>query len=401
MVHSQKPAWILVFILWGSGLGAAAQFAKMAITLQELSAYYSEMTGNLGVTIIVSSIGVVGIFLGATASLIAERLGLKNALVLALLIGSSASIFQGTLPDFSLMLGSRLIEGASHLLIVVAAPALIVLHSPIGHRAFSLGLWSTIFGVAFAIVGGLGLPALEHLGFSNLFYLHGGYMAIVAGCIVAYIPHSRPGTSQKQRITFAVWAETHRQMYTNPRILLPATSYLLHATMFVALLTLLPGHFLYGGVSAFVIFPLATILGTLVAGMVAQAYPVSIRLIPLSFLFLGTMSVLLILVHKNDWAIVMATFVMFASGALQGGIFATIPALCATGRDPIMINAAIAQTGNFGTTVGVPLLAFALVQQGVSGLLAVCILLSSIGIILSIFFVNRISTIGVGELSWR
>ena len=62
---------IIVFALWLSGLGAAAQYGKLSVTFAMLSARYEGF--NTG--FLVSLIGVVGIVLGVVAGVLVAQIG--------------------------------------------------------------------------------------------------------------------------------------------------------------------------------------------------------------------------------------------------------------------------------------------------------------------------------------
>ena len=131
-------AALLILLLWASGLGAAAQFAKVGLILPELAAVYPEAGAAIGW--LVSLISVMGMVLGLFAGLLAVRIGLKRLLVVSLLLGAVCSFAQALLPPFGWMLASRVVEGASHLGLVVTAPTLIALLAPPDWRGFAMTL---------------------------------------------------------------------------------------------------------------------------------------------------------------------------------------------------------------------------------------------------------------------
>ena len=152
----QKTPWGLVLALWGAGLGAAAQYGKFSVTFDRLPEHYPQAGNALG--LIVSSVGILGIFCGVAAGLLVARIRYRRALLGGLWAGAALSAFQAFLPTLPWMLASRALEGLSHLALVVAAPTLIAQLCAPRDRGFALTLWGTFFGVAFAVLAWAGLP---------------------------------------------------------------------------------------------------------------------------------------------------------------------------------------------------------------------------------------------------
>ena len=147
---AEHTSFLRVFALWAAGLGAAAQYGKMSVIFDLLPDIYPQAGAALG--FLVSLVGGVGILLGVVAGLVVARVRYRRALLFALWLGAAVSAFQAFLPGFGWMLASRVVEGLSHLAIVVAAPTLIAQLSAVKDRGFTLTLWGTFFGVAFAVL---------------------------------------------------------------------------------------------------------------------------------------------------------------------------------------------------------------------------------------------------------
>jgi len=102
MTRPVVPPLVLVLVLWLAGLGAAAQFAKMAVVLPELQAFYGETGAASG--FLVSLISLIGIVFGMIAGLLAIRIGLRRLLLIGLGLGALVSFAQALMPSFPLML---------------------------------------------------------------------------------------------------------------------------------------------------------------------------------------------------------------------------------------------------------------------------------------------------------
>ena len=182
----EKTRFGLVLLLWLAGLCAAAQFAKFSVVFPTIREHYPDAGTSAG--FLVSILSLMGIVLGTSAGMIVARVGFRRLLLSALVLGAAASAYQATLPPFEPMLASRLVEGLSHLVIVVAAPTLMAQVSAPRHRPVTMTLWGTFFGVAFTIVAWLGLPLVSIHGLHMLFIAHAVAMSAVAVALYFYLP---------------------------------------------------------------------------------------------------------------------------------------------------------------------------------------------------------------------
>ena len=107
------PPLVLVLLLWCAGLGAAGQFAKIAVPFGAVGAAYGGAPEVLGW--LLSIISLAGALFGALAGAVVGRLNQSRLLVGALCVGGACSLWQSLLPDLPVFLLSRVIEGLSHL----------------------------------------------------------------------------------------------------------------------------------------------------------------------------------------------------------------------------------------------------------------------------------------------
>src|SRR5690606_4375741 len=144
------PPMVLVVLLWFAGLGAAAQFGKISVIYQDLRALYGGQ-GEVALGLVVSVVGIVGLVFGTTAGLIVARAGPNRAIVAAMALGALVSAVEATLPGWPLMILARVAEGVSHLTVVVG-PVMIAGLAPPAKRPFAMTLWSSFFGVTYAVL---------------------------------------------------------------------------------------------------------------------------------------------------------------------------------------------------------------------------------------------------------
>ncbi|MEL6946481.1 MAG: MFS transporter, partial [Pseudomonadota bacterium] len=133
----------IVFILWLAGLGAAAQFAKIAVPFAAIRATFPNSGDEIGW--LLSLISLLGAVFGLIVGDVVGRLGAKRVLVFGLGVGAVISLGQAGGLSFTMLVVSRLFEGASHMAIVVAAPTLISTLCPSRYTGVAMTLWSTFF----------------------------------------------------------------------------------------------------------------------------------------------------------------------------------------------------------------------------------------------------------------
>ncbi|CUJ93693.1 Major Facilitator Superfamily protein [Shimia thalassica] len=229
----------LVLALWLAGLGASAQFAKFAVPFSYVHLQYPDTGTELGwLLTLISSVGAV---LGMTAGVLVARAGLGRTVVTALFLGGAISLWQSTLPALPVMLFSRVFEGISHLMIVVAAPTLMAQLASDRYRGLCMTLWSTFFGVSFALMAWFGLSFVEDQGLGALLTGHGVYMVITGLVIWVCLNRFGPTLSlPAEGISLAIVLKKHLDAYRSPNVAAPAVGWFFYTLTFVSLLTLLP-----------------------------------------------------------------------------------------------------------------------------------------------------------------
>lgn len=360
-----KSSTVLVLVLWIAGLGAAMQFAKISVMFPYIKEQYSSAGSEIG--LLVSVIGFLGIALGLFAGLIVARIGFRRLLLSALILGALMSLYQATLPPFTMMLFSRIIEGASHLIIVVAAPTLIAQISSNRYRGLAMTLWSTFFGVAFALVAWFGIAMVEAFGLESIFIVHAVMLFVTAAILAVLLPAQRTIEDNNIRLGLIDIAREHIRIYRSPYIAAPAIGWLFYTLTFVAMLTVLPDlvpaedrSFVAGTM------PIASIIVSLACGAFLLPRLSAINTIILGFaLAVGILQFLWLEVDKA-WVCIALFGVL---GFVQSASFAAIPQLNQDTEAQARANGAIAQMGNLGNTIGTPLLLSLLATFGINGMI--------------------------------
>ena len=378
-----RTSFPLILCLWGAGLGAAGQYAKISVIFDQLGDVYPDAGTALG--FIVSLVGFVGILLGVVAGLVVTRIRYRRAMLWALWVGAGVSLFQALLPALPLMLVSRVIEGMSHLAIVVAAPTLIAQLSAERHRGFTLTLWSTFFGVAFTLLVVLGLPLVDGYGLRALFVAHGVWMAMFAVILMLFLRplELRPEGALSLRGILA----DHMTIYRSSRIAAPGAGWLFYTFCFLAILTVLPPY-IAPDWRAWVMgaMPLVSIAVSMTLGVAALRIMSAVHLTQVGFaLSVASLAWLLVAPGLPVACLVLAS----ALGLVQGASFAAIPQLNTTAATQAQAYGAMAQTGNLGNTVGTPALLAIMAVTGYAGLIWTSIIVLSGGFLVHAWMAVR------------
>lgn len=359
-------AGLTILALWCAGLGAAAQFGKISILYRDLALHYAG-AGAVGIGFMVSVVGLVGLVFGTTAGLAVARVGARRAILSALALGAVVSAVQGFLPPYPVMMATRVLEGASHLAIVVVGPTGIAAIAPARMQGAAMTLWSSFFGLTYAVLAFAGPPLVAAGGAAALFWVHSGWMLACLLVLRGLMPADNPRPVAPDRS--GILAQ-HLQIYASPRLAAPAMGFVCYTMTYVAILTLMPPVMTpgWGGFAA-VAMPLVSISVSLTLGVWLLSRVSAVHLVQAGFA-IGILAVLgLWLVWGSGAAEAAAALLLAAAlGIVQGSSFAALAQLNPGTDDRARAAGAIAQLGNLGTTTGTPLLALILSHAGVNGL---------------------------------
>jgi MFS transporter, DHA1 family, inner membrane transport protein len=386
VVQKSETSFGLILALWAAGLCAAAQFAKVSLIFPELMQLYPNAGSAAG--FLVSLLSFLGVALGLITGIIVARFGYRSLLLCALVFGGLISAYQATLPPFHLMLASRLLEGASHLIIVVAAPTLIAHVSSDRYRAAAMTLWGTFFGVAFALVAWFGLPLVKAYGLASLFIVHAIALMLVAVLLYVMLPREKHVSSDASVLSFSEIIRRHVETYRSAFIAAPAMGWLFYTLSFVSMLTLLP-NYVPADQRAFVsgAMPLASIASSMTLGVFLLRHMQATYVIILGFTVSMLCAAFLWLVPGSVWGCIA----LFAAlGLVQGASFAVVPELNKGDQARAYANGAMAQLGNLGNLSGTPLLFLMAAGMEFHGLILFALISYACGIAVHVaLFISR------------
>ena len=382
--NSNKIA--LILILWGAGLLAGGQFAKVSIFLPEFQTIYPRQADQIAW--LLTLVSVVGAVLGGAAASLANRFGLRHVLIVSLISAGGLSLWQATYPSFALMTLSRVVEGITHLGIVVAAPALMAEVSSDRWRGATMALWGTFFGVSFAIFGWFGIPFVEAFGVSGLLQLHSVCLFVIAGLaglllrghsvfVVSEIASNHQGKS-------ALMA------FQDARVVWSGIGWLFYTLTFLALLTILPAQL------SEELKPQITTAMSLV-GIVT-----GMLVLPVALLYLKATTTVLagffaasLVTAVGAWfnPLILAISLFAILGIIQSGTFAAVAELNHATDARTLGYGAMAQSGNLGNLVGTPMLLFVLENFDLSSLLITTSVIYGVGFLVLLHFTGRIRVV--------
>ena len=373
-------AVLTILAIWAAGLGAAAQFGKISILFHDLERHYAG-AGPVGIGLMVSIVGIVGLVFGTSAGLAVARVGPRRAILAALALGAVVSLVQAVLPPYPVMMATRVLEGASHLAIVVVGPTSIATVAPKHLQGAAMTLWSSFFGLTYAVLAWVAPGLVAIWGDAALFLGHAGWMALCFVLLWVLMP--RDGVAVAARSGQGILAQ-HWAIYASPRLAAPAMGFLCYTVTYVALLTLLsavvtPG---WGGFIA-VAMPLVSIAVSLTLGVWLLSRIAAVALVQGGFAFGIVTALGLWLFWGSGLAeAVFALGLAAAVGIVQGASFAALAQLNPDPQDRARGAGAIAQLGNLGTTTGTPLLALILKGAGATGLMVFLVAFFALGIVI-------------------
>jgi MFS family permease len=151
-VPASGPAtsWSPVLLAIGAGILAAFQVGKVHIALPSIR--HSFALSLVSASWLLSALSVVGLFVATPTGSYAGKIGTKKTLILGLLLVAAASAAGAFSPTSAWLLGSRLLEGIGYVMIVVAAPSLIVELATQADIRLALAGWSCFMPGGIALI---------------------------------------------------------------------------------------------------------------------------------------------------------------------------------------------------------------------------------------------------------
>jgi nitrate/nitrite transporter NarK len=234
-----------------------------------------------------------------------------------------------------------------------------------------------------------GKPIMELFSISGLFLFHA--ILLFAIFLILFFSLKKLGIPHKEnnKISFLT---AHKKVYSNWRTVSPGVLFFFHTFMYIALFTFLPG--LTGDEKTrellLIALPLISIAGTMIAGIVSQYFLSPSKLSVVAYISLLVLIFVIKISFDNNILFVVTSMILILfSGIIQGSVFSLIPNISMTTEEQTNSNGAVAQLGNFGSTLGPPVFSYFLVY-GKTSIIIIVMLLSVSGAISGIIITKKI-----------
>jgi MFS transporter, AAHS family, 3-hydroxyphenylpropionic acid transporter len=362
--------WIIVVLLWLGGVCAAAQFSKIASVLEPLEKILG--VGPPASGALMGATGIAGVFLGLAGAGLVNTLGAQRVLLVSLAAAALLSLIEATMPPYPVFYALRLLEGVTNVFITIAAPTLIARHAPRRHLAIALGLWSTFYGIAFALAATVTPVLAEKDAPQMLFFAHAALcllILVLLGLTLASETEDRPDW----RNTLSAFSPAaHAYALGNLRILLPGVTFLFHAAASLGLMAFLPplSPSPAIGNTLAVAMPLASIIGTFLSGFLMKLGRVAPdRSIVIGFALALFLTQLLGANLTDHGFFVTGALLAVTSGAVQGLVFILVPHLAQKPHDEALGFGMTVPTGGLANMLGPVVFAPVGAAWGIDGLM--------------------------------
>jgi predicted MFS family arabinose efflux permease len=353
-----------VLLVYGTGVLAAAALGKVAPAVSLLRADLGLSLGGAGW--LVSAITAVPALLGTPAGLWVRRRGGRRALLAGLAILAVTGVAGAGVPGVGWMLAARVVEGVGFLLVVVAAPTLLVQMAAREDQPRVLALWGTGIPVGLAVSAAAG-GALAPLGW-RLWMTVPSLLAVPAAVASALlVPPDSPAGAAPGRA--AGRARLRLADLRAPALL--AGGFCAAVVIGGAVLGMLPAFLeeerragIAASGTATALVALCSVLGSLVAGWLLGR-GVGLRALAATGLLMPLASWPVVWAGGSfGGSVLAAAALMAANGVVVAGVFAAVPRVAAAPDHLAVVNGLVAQLGSAGSLLGPPLFAWAAVAAG-------------------------------------
>jgi MFS family permease len=349
-----------VLLVYGTGVLAAAALGKVAPAVSLLRA-------DLGLSLeaagwLVSAITAVAALLGTPAGLWVRRRGGRRALLAGLALLAVTGVAGAGAPGAGWMLVARVAEGIGFLLVVVAAPTLLVQMAARADQPGVLALWGTAIPVGLAASAAAG-GVLAPLGWRLWLAVPNALAVPAAVASALFVPADGPapagGSAPRLRL-----ADLRA-----PALL--AGGFCAAVVIAAAVLGILPVFLeeqrragVAAGGTATAVVALCSVLGSLAAGWLL-GHGAGLRALAAAGLFMPLASWPMVATGGSfGGSVLAAAGLMAANGVVVAGVYAAVPRVTAAPDHLGVVNGLVAQLGSAGTLLGPPLFAWAAAAAG-------------------------------------
>ena len=378
-----------MLLVYGTGVLAATALGKFAPAIPLLRADLGLSLGAAGW--LVSAITAVAALLGTPAGLWVRRRGGRRALLAGLALLAATGTAGAAAPGPGWMLAARVAEGVGFLLVVVAAPTLLVEMAGRRDQPAVLALWGTCIPVGLAVGAAAG-GVLAPLGW-RLWLAAPGALAIPVAAVAAVLvpPDASPppgtvGPRVRRRLRLADLGAAA----------LLAGGFCAAVVIGGAVLGMLPAFLeeqrragVAAAGTATALVAISSVLGSAVAGWLLGR-GVGLRALAAAGLLMPLASWPLVSAGGSFGGSVLAAAALLAANGVQvAGVFAAVPRVAAAPDHLAVVNGLVAQLGSTGSLLGPPLFAWAVGAAGWGVLPPFVAVFTALGVVLLLLAESR------------
>lgn len=353
-------SWISVLLAIGAGILAAFQVGKVHIALPSIR--YSFDLSLVSASWLLSALSVVGLLVAAPTGSYAGKIGTKKALVLGLLLVAVASAAGAFSPTSAWLVWSRLAEGIGYVMIVVAAPSLIVELTSQADIRLALAGWSCYMPGGIALITLLAPLLLSRHSWRALWLVNAVLILLYAGLLMVAvngrteIPFKQDAQQAHPLVEFRAVATVRGPMFL---AIIFGMYTMQHLAVMGFMPTLLIEKFGISQSRASVLVSIAmasNILGNLAAGLLLQQ---GIR----RSLLIGAASIFMAVMTLGMFSLGLPLVPVYLCAFLFSCVGGIVPS-CVMGAAPFhapserlipATNGLLVQGSNFGIVLGPPL----------------------------------------------
>jgi MFS family permease len=353
---ASKTPWLTVGLAIGAGVVGAFQVGKAAMALPALRA-------DLGIGLaaagwVLAIFNLIGVAAGMAIGGLVGRWGDRRTVLAGLALLAAASLAGAAAPDIAILLATRFVEGMGFLMVIVAAPSLIMRLTRPDDLKLALGAWGAYMPAGQAIMVLAAPLLLVPFGWRGL-WIANTILLVLFAILLARVTSGLPRSPT--RPASSLWRDL-RDTVTAPGPLLLAAIFGSYSMQYLAVMGFLPTvlieHEGLGTAAAGALAALAMAMngvGNVAAGLLLQRGVRRWQLIAAASLAMGAAS-LGIFAAELPVAVSYVLYLAFAGfgGMLPASVFNAVPSHAPSRHLVPTTNGLLVQGSNLGQVIGPP-----------------------------------------------
>lgn len=386
-----KTAWGIVLLAIGAGLLCGAQLGKAHIGLPSIRSSFS--LSLVDASWILSALSFVGLLIATPAGSFASKFGTRKSVAVGLLIIAAASAAGSLSPSAAWLVISRVFEGLGFVLVVVAAPSLIVEVTEHRHIRLVLAGWAGFMPGGIALATLLAPYVLTHHSWRVVWMMDAAVLATYA-CILLAV--GRNHTASRRNLSIASpWSQLGTVVTAKGPVFL-ALIFAAYTLQHLGIMGLLPTVLIenYGVAPARAGLLVSTamtanILGNLAAGMLLQRGVRRSVLIGGTSVVMTAMAFGMFAAHLPLTAVYICCFLFSCiGGVIPGAVLSAAPFHAPSQQLIPATNGLLVQGSNLGIVLGPPLISAIAARAGWNWVPALVLVAATIATTLAVIL-NR------------